>query len=141
MRCSLQRSWWPANLHNPVQRLLRFDAAHDIDDAAVAGLDDADDLVVELDRVWATDDAVRDVTQLFDGDERELLPGDLINIEGIAVLKVVADLAGEESCDQCALTCVDSSTHRIGGEKEAALCMMCDCEGTRRSAPCVHLEV
>lgn len=71
----------------------------------------------------------------------ELLPGDLINIEGIAVLKVVADLAGEESCDQCALTCVDSSTHRIGGEKEAALCMMCDCEGTRRSAPCVHLEV
>ena len=71
----------------------------------------------------------------------ELLPGDLINIEGIAVLKVVADLPGEESCDQCALTCVDSSTHRIGGEKEAALCMMCDCEGTRRSAPCVHLEV
>ena len=71
----------------------------------------------------------------------ELLPGDLISIEGIAVLKVVADLAGEESCDQCALTCVDSSTHRIGGEKEAALCMMCDCEGTRRSAPCVHLEV
>ena len=71
----------------------------------------------------------------------ELLPGDLINIEGIAVLKVVADLAGEESCDQCVLTCVDSSTHRIGGEKEAALCMMCDCEGTRRSAPCVHLEV
>ena len=70
----------------------------------------------------------------------ELLPGDLINIEGIAVLKVVADLAGEESCDQCVLTCVDSSTHRIGGEKEAALCMMCDCEGTRRSAPCVHLE-
>ena len=71
----------------------------------------------------------------------ELLPGDLINIEGIAVLKVVADLPGEESCDQCVLTCVDSSTHRIGGEKEAALCMMCDCEGTRRSAPCVHLEV
>ena len=71
----------------------------------------------------------------------ELLPGDLINIEGIAVLKVVADLAGEESCDQCVLTCVDSPTHRIGGEKEAALCMMCDCEGTRRSAPCVHLEV
>ena len=71
----------------------------------------------------------------------ELLPGDLINLEGIAVLKVVADLPGEESCDQCALTCVDSSTHRIGGEKEAALCMMCDCEGTRRSAPCVHLEV
>ena len=70
----------------------------------------------------------------------ELLPGDLINIEGIAVIKVVADLPGEESCDQCALTCVDSSTHRIGGEKEAALCMMCDCEGTRRSAPCVHLE-
>ena len=70
----------------------------------------------------------------------ELLPGDLINIEGIAVLKVVADLPGEESCDQCVLTCVDSSTHRIGGEKEAALCMMCDCEGTRRSAPCVHLE-
>ena len=71
----------------------------------------------------------------------ELLPGDLISIEGIAVLKVVADLPGEESCDQCVLTCVDSSTHRIGGEKEAALCMMCDCEGTRRSAPCVHLEV
>ena len=35
----------------------------------------------------------------------ELLPGDLINIEGIAVLKVVADLAGEESCDQCAYMC------------------------------------
>lgn len=70
----------------------------------------------------------------------EILPGDLININGVVSLKVVADLPGEESCDQCVLTCVDSSTHRIGGEKEAALCMMCDCEGTRRSAPCVHLE-
>lgn len=70
----------------------------------------------------------------------ELLPGDLINIKGIAVLKVVADLPGEESCDQCVLTCVDSSTHRIGGEKEAALCMMCDCGEFRKDAPCVHLE-
>ena len=55
-----------------MQRLLRFDAAHDVDDAAVAGFDDADNLVVELDRVRAADDAVCDVTQLFDGDEREL---------------------------------------------------------------------
>ena len=70
----------------------------------------------------------------------ELLPGDLINLEGIASLKVVADLPGEESCDQCALTCVDSSTHKIGGEKEAALCMMCDCGEFRKDAPCVHLE-
>ena len=70
----------------------------------------------------------------------ELLPGDLINLEGIASLKVVADLPGEEFCDQCALTCVDSSTHRIGGEKEAALCMMCDCGDIRDSAPYVHLE-
>ena len=70
----------------------------------------------------------------------ELLPGDLINLEGIASLKVVADLPGEESCDQCVLTCVDSSTHRIGGEKEAALCMMCDCGEFRKDAPCVHLE-
>ena len=71
----------------------------------------------------------------------ELNPGDTIHLSNGSILKVVEDDAGEESCDQCALTCVDSSTHRIGGEKEAALCMMCDCEGTRRSAPCVHLEV
>ena len=70
----------------------------------------------------------------------ELLPGDLINIDGTAVLTGVADLPGEESSDQCALTCVDSSTHRIGGEKEAALCMMCDCGEFRKDAPCVHLE-
>ena len=58
--------------HDPVQRFLRLDATHDVDDAAVAGFDDADDVVMELNRIRATDDAVCDVTQLFDGDERKL---------------------------------------------------------------------
>lgn len=70
----------------------------------------------------------------------EILPGDLININGVVSLKVVADLPGEESCDACALTCVCSGIHKIGGSKEAALCMMCDCGEFRKDAPCVHLE-
>ena len=61
-----------ATLNDPVQWFLRFDAAYDVDDAAVACFDDADDVVMELDWVRAADDAVRDVTELFDGDEREL---------------------------------------------------------------------
>ena len=63
---------WAVALNDPVQWLLRLDAAHDVDDAAVAGFDDADDVVVELDRVRSADDAVRDVTKLFDADERKL---------------------------------------------------------------------
>ena len=71
----------------------------------------------------------------------ELNPGDTIHLSDGIILKVVEDNADDECCGACALLdpCPDIYT-KLGGSKEAALCMMCDCGDTRESAPNVHLE-
>ena len=123
--------------HDPVQRLLRLDAAHDVDDASVAGFDDADDVVVELDRVRATDDAVRDVTKLFDGDEWKLRIAE--PLKEVLPARIHSDtVVSDEDVD--VFTRGDTGHDAIDDGRDTATDQGCHDDGALASGCCIRVS-